>query len=86
MASAAAERIVRREFAVVSKAKDSAEAEAAYLDHSEFIADALGVTLNAAIAYCTQRVAQYRAGQDRTVFESLARSSLERLALTGTTT
>lgn len=85
LASAAAERLARRELGVITramKAGTGAVAEA-YVDHARFVADALAVSIEQAGAYCEQRRTQIRPDQTNDDFELLARCSLERLALEG---
>lgn len=90
LASSAAERVARREFEVISRAVRGTEGEgtrraaaAAYADHAAFVAKCMNVPLEAAKAYCAARLTGLRGNEEIEEFESLARSQLERLALTG---
>jgi HK97 family phage portal protein len=86
LASAAAERVARREVAVVTRAfKLGPEALAeAYADHALFVAQALSVPAAAAEAYCAQMLQWIAGNTQLTDFETIARCQLERLALKGT--
>jgi HK97 family phage portal protein len=86
VAMAAAERVARREAAVIQRAyKAGPDALfAAYAAHAKFVAEALGVELAAASEYCERRRAAIRGDDDLSDFETVARCQLERLALYGT--
>lgn len=90
LATAAAERIARKEIAMAKQAlaKERAKAgppqlEPAYTAHAEFVASALQVTAARATEYCIAQVALLRDKPDlgEVEFEALTRSRLERLAL-----
>lgn len=86
LAIAAAERVARKEVAVISKAlkQDASAINAAYAAHARFIADALGVELDEAIAYCAERATSLTADTDFSDYELASRCRLERLAAEGT--
>jgi HK97 family phage portal protein len=86
LAIAAAERVARKEVAVISKAlkQDAASIDAAYAAHARFIADALGVELVEATAYCAERAASLTAETDFSDYELASRCRLEQLAAEGT--
>ncbi len=85
LASSAAERLMRKELAEVTKAKRAGGGEAlagVYTRHAEFVAEVLGVTQQAADDYC---LAMADLGPDTLLanYEQLALARLTRLALTG---
>jgi HK97 family phage portal protein len=86
LAIAAAERVARKEVAVISKAlkQDASAIDAAYASHARFIADALGIELDEAVAYCAERAASLTAETDFSDYELASRCRLERLAAEGT--
>lgn len=86
LAQAAAERIARRETAVMQlawKAGPDAVAKA-YEGHARFVAAALAIPLEAAEAYCAQRKAESTGSIELCDYETISRCRLERLAVEGT--
>lgn len=91
LASAAAERIARRELAVVTKAakvvmENPGALETAFEAHAHFIAEALAIDIDKAVDYCADRRASLdgvRPDTDLTDYEIVSRCLLERLALEG---
>lgn len=91
LASAAAERIARRELAVVTKAAkvvmdNPGALETAFEAHAHFIAEALAIDIEKATDYCADRRASLdgvRPDTDLTDYEIVSRCLLERLALEG---
>jgi HK97 family phage portal protein len=91
LAAAAAERVARKETAVVVNAlrgeRDPVAAlDAAYDSHYRFVSSALSVPLPAAIAYCTMRrrfVGEFGREMNEDDFEASARMQLTKLALKG---
>jgi HK97 family phage portal protein len=83
IAVAAAERVARREVAVLERAWKAGPAavDAAMLAHARFVSEALGVSLEAASQYCAQRRAALCPDDDLGDIETVARCRLERLAL-----
>lgn len=85
LALAAADRIARREVAIISKAIKTPEAiDAAYAAHAKFIAQALQVEFAQAMSYCAGRRAALAASTDFEDYEMVSRCLLERLAAEGT--
>lgn len=85
LASSAAERLMRKEVAEVTRAQRAGGGEAlvgVYTRHAEFVAEVLGVTQQAADDYC---LAMSELGSDTLLanYEQLALARLTRLALTG---
>jgi HK97 family phage portal protein len=88
MASAAAERIARKEAEMVAKvvrggADLDAALHAAYEKHAPFVCAALGVSQAAAEAYCAEQKSALRPGMAVEEFTEIARCRLERLAIKG---
>jgi len=84
LASAAAERIARREFeAVHDLMMRRQDVGPFYAKHVRFVAAALGVAENVAAQYCAARMEQCTPGVTEEDFQALARCQLERLALRG---
>lgn len=92
LASAAAERVARKEIEVVRKAYQSKEPveslRVAYERHAAFVASALGVDMSAAEQYCIEQLeaAMFHKEQSPDDFQALARCKLERLAIGQTET
>lgn len=89
LAQAAAERVARKElqvFKAAMRTEDWAAAVAvAYQQHATFVASCLGVSIEAAQAYCTSRGSDpLTKGTEESDFMACALSKLERLALKGT--
>lgn len=86
LSMAAAERIARREAAVVARAYKQGDESIAivYSSHARFVAVALGIELVSAEAYCASRRATLRADLDLEDYELASRCLLERLAVEGT--
>lgn len=90
LSTAAAERVARKEVEMVmraAKADDWPAAVAeAYGKHAQFVASALNVPMQEALAYCDQRrnEAQNDLTLEQDVFQEIARCKLERLAIKGT--
>ncbi|PXV60668.1 phage portal protein, HK97 family [Dyella jiangningensis] len=86
LAQAAAARVARKEVQMAKLAwRDGQEAVvAAYAKHAVFVAGALGVGREVAVAYCAQQQADLAADTALDDFENLALCRLERLALKGT--
>lgn len=81
LASAAAERVLRKELAEVNKAQQAGGGEAlvsAYTRHAEFVAEVMGVDQPAADAYCLGML-DVEPGD----YKAVALARLTRLALTG---
>jgi HK97 family phage portal protein len=85
LAQAAAERIARREVAVISKAiKQSPDAlDIAYASHAKFVSEALAIDIATAMDYCAMRRASLTPDTDTTDYEMASRCLLERLAAEG---
>lgn len=86
LAAAAAGRVARREWALVSEAwrKGGTEAVvAAYTRHAAFVAGCLSVGMPAARQYCKVRIAALAPNITQEDFEVLAHCQLEQLALKG---
>ncbi|MBF4041892.1 phage portal protein [Burkholderia pseudomallei] len=90
IASTVAERIARKETATVQAALRCPDREAALLEvyekHVTFVAQALSVTRDEALAYCTQRLEFIQTqgpSLDAQLFEDSARMRLTQLALEG---
>ena len=85
LSTAAAERIARREFESASAAIDCGRDLAdVYRKHEKVVSAALGVTEEAARAYCGRRLKQIATPMSPADWEALARTELESLALKGT--
>ena len=89
LAKAAAERVARKELQGIKAAMQSSDHVAArhafYQKHVAFVATCLGVSMEAAQAYCTHQATQpLPANTLEEDFMSLAQSALERLAMKGT--
>jgi len=82
LASAAAERIARKEVEMARMYKDE-KLTAAYDKHASFIAQALNISADASKAYCNEQLAgcMSNPGMLAEQFEEIARCKLERLAL-----
>jgi HK97 family phage portal protein len=86
---AAAERIARKELAMVERAaiRDDRETSinAAYRDHATFVSNAMGIGLPTASAYCDEQaaIAVANPGMHIENFIEIARCKLERLAIKG---
>jgi HK97 family phage portal protein len=89
MAAAAAERVARKEAEMVAKAYRTTGQDVlgslveAYGRHATFVAAALGVSLAAAEAYCTEQVVTVRPDMTAEELTDIARCKLERLAIKG---
>lgn len=88
LSAAAAERVARKEVAIMlaaAKAQDWADAmRAAMATHANFVAAAMGVTIEAARQYCEARGSDpIRAGFEEQDIYDAALAKLSRLALTG---
>ena len=83
LASAAAERIARKELAIVASASGHDAMEQSYQAHARFVAQALGVEPEAARGYCDLQLQLAFTGTPAADFELITRSRLERLALRG---
>jgi HK97 family phage portal protein len=87
LASAAAERVARKEAEMVAKAAKSGPDALidAYARHAPFVAGALGIGSPAAQTYCMAQLefTQANGGMDIDAFAEIARCKLERLALQG---
>ena len=91
LASAAAERVARKEVEIVSRAMKqdgpNKSLAAAYEKHESFVAAALGIPMVAAKDYCQEQLCGLNAdidGFDAEGFAEIARCKLERLAIKGT--
>lgn len=87
LAASAAQRVARREAAVVSRAVQARQdVGKVYEDHATFVSEVLGVPMQAAQEYCAHRLQLFKADVELTDFEDMACSALERLAIKGSTT
>lgn len=85
LARAAAERIARKEIDMVQRAFGQKKTMAeAYEKHPTFVAAALGISPDAAQAYCADQIAIADQQMEVCEFETLIICRLERLALKGT--
>jgi HK97 family phage portal protein len=89
LASAAAERVARKEVEMTAKAAKSPDWRAAlciaYAKHAAFVGAAIGISAERAEEYCSEQVAliQESGGIDPDDIAEIARCKLERLALQG---
>lgn len=87
LASAAAERVARKEVEMVTRAlKGTPESLIdAYAKHALFVAGAIGIGADAAQTYCVEQIklAQRAGSMDTDHFAEIARCKLERLAIRG---
>jgi hypothetical protein len=80
LAAAAAERIARKELNELAKCRGNSAVVALYEKHAAFVAEALGIELRAAAAYCAAQMQSLAAGRTPT-FEEDTRARLAALAL-----
>ena len=83
LASAVADRVARKEVAMATAAFRSGTLEDAYKKHAEFVASALGVSIESARTYCTEQMALLHGETLTDEFEIVACAKLARLAVTG---
>jgi hypothetical protein len=85
LATAAAERIARKEAELIPAAHRSGKVADVYAKHASFIAAALNVSIDEAQKYCNDQLAYIQDNPSCIVehFEEIARCKLERLALKG---
>ena len=85
LASAVADRVARKEVAMVMAATKVGGLAEAYAKHADFVSAALGVSKDSAGAYCAEQISlvQTSATLSAEDFTEIARAKLARLALQG---